>query len=101
MDDKKKKARFEMIKKLAKEKMSDLGGIGEGLKGKKLSKVEVIAKDEEGLKKGLSKAQEILKAKLGEDSSDSDEEEEEECEACKGEGCSHCESEDEYSSEED
>jgi hypothetical protein len=94
--DKKKKARMEMLKKLSKEKHSEMHtGLGDALKGKKLSKVEVIAKDEKGLAEGLSKAKQILKAKLGELPSEEDSEEvEEDCEACKGEGCDHCSEED-------
>lgn len=99
---KKLKARMEMLRKLSKDKGSDLhSGLGESLKGKKLSKVEVIAKDDKGLADGLSKAQQILKAKLGEKALESDKEEEseessdeyadgEECEACEGKGCEAC-----------
>lgn len=97
MDIKHKKARMEMIKKLAKEKVSEAhSGLGEALKGKKLSKVEVIAKDEKGLEKGLSKAQEILKAKFGDkvdETEDESAEDEELCDACEGEGCPVCKEE--------
>lgn len=93
MSDKKKQARFEMIKKLAKEK-SEIPSLGDKLKGKKLSKVEVVAKDEKGLEKGLSLAKQIMKAKLGKKAEESEEESEESCEGCE-EGCEHCiESED-------
>lgn len=92
------KARMEMLKKLSKDKGSDLhSGLGEKLKGKKLSKVEVIAPDEKSLAKGLSKAQQILKAKLGDavdETEDPAEDAEELCAACEGEGCDHCEEED-------
>lgn len=96
MDNKHKKARMDMLKRISKEKMSEgHSGLGEMLKGKKLSKVEVIAKDKEGLEKGLSKAQQILKAKFGEEHSDDEDEMEKEdseeaCEECDGEGCEYC-----------
>lgn len=95
--DKKQKARMEMLRKLSKDKHSELhSGLGDKLKGSKLSKVEVIAKDEKGLEAGLSKAQQILKAKLGDKLDSLDEnvaEEIAECEECEGEGCPHCEEE--------
>lgn len=102
---KKLKARMDMLKLLSKDKSSELhSGLGEKLKGKKLSKVEVIASDKEGLKKGLSKAQQILKAKLGEEvlgeEDSEDESVEEPCEHCEGSGCKHCEGEEEDSEEE-
>jgi hypothetical protein len=93
---KKLKARMDMLKRLSKEKQSEShSGLGEALKGKKLSKVEVIAKDKKGLEEGLSKAQQILKAKLGdklveEEGEEEEEYEAEECEECAGEGCEHC-----------
>jgi hypothetical protein len=99
MSDKKQKTRSEMIKKLAKEKVSDLPSIGEGLKKKKLSKVEIVAKDDEGLKKGLSMAEKLLQAKFGdklnkeEDSEEETEESDEDCEACNNEGCPACKDE--------
>lgn len=92
--EKKHKAKMEMLKMLSK-MMSDDGheGLGEGLKSKKLQKVTVAAPTSKGLKEGLSKAQQILAAKLG--SSESEESESEEaCEECEGEGCAACESED-------
>lgn len=76
MDSKKLKARSEMIRKLAKEKSSDLPGIGEGLKKKKFSKVEVVAKDKKGLEEGLSLAQKLMQAKFGDKVKDEDESEE-------------------------
>lgn len=95
--DKKKLARMEMLRQMSKSKAGEAHkGIGDLLKGKKVQKVSVIAKDEEGLEKGLSKAQQILKAKLGEKLlDDEDEEMEEECEHCAGKGCEECEEEDE------
>lgn len=113
MKNKKSLARMEMLKRLAKSKGSDLhSGLGEKLKSKKLSKVEVIAKDEKGLQAGLTKAQQILKAKLGalpseeeevsgdeeavaadEDGEETEEEAHEDCEYCHGQGCVACEDE--------
>lgn len=107
MNDKKAMAKKMMLEKLSKElRDGSHKPIAEGLKGKKLSKVEVIAKDEKGLEKGLSKAQQLLKAKFGDaglsedemedvDSEEYSEEEEEEidesCPICDGEGCKACE----------
>lgn len=100
----KQKARMEMLKKLSKDKGSELhSGLGEKLKSKKFSKVEVIAKDEKGLNEGLSKAQQILKAKMGdqvlsddkvdESEDESMEDSDEDCEVCHGEGCPVCKDE--------
>lgn len=99
MNDKLKKARFETLKKMSKDKSGDMfsSKLGDKMKAKRgLSKVTVMADDEEGLKKGLSKAQELLKAKLGEkfglEDKDEDETEEhdEECP-----GCDYCSDEEE------
>jgi len=67
---------------------------------KKMMKVSVAADSEKDLEKGLSKAQQILKAKFNdmptEDSNPMEEEESEdleECPMCKGEGCKACEKE--------
>jgi hypothetical protein len=101
--DKKQQARMEMLKALSKKKGSEIHAPkAEEFKKKKLSKVTVMSDSEEGLEKGLTKAQEILKAKLGKMfGDDSKEELEEECEECKGEGCSHCmEDEEEEETEE-
>jgi hypothetical protein len=100
MKDKMKKARFEALSKMSKDKSGDLFGpkVGEKMKAKRLSKVTVMAEDEKGLAKGLTKAQQILKAKLGDmfDEKDEDEEDEGEysCPACEDEGCEMCEEED-------
>jgi hypothetical protein len=95
--EKKHKAKMEMLKMLSK-MMSDDGheGLGESLKGKKMQKVTVAAPTSEGLKEGLSKAQQILAAKLGSSESEESEESESEesCEECEGKGCPACESED-------
>ena len=81
------------IKEDSRKPMSD------ELKAKKLQKVTVMAPDEEGLEKGLSKAQEILKAKFGKLGLDEDEMEDmdehmENCPICGAEEeCEHCEPE--------
>lgn len=101
---KKKQARFEALKGMAKSKFADKSfgsKVEEKLKAKRLSKVTVMAEDEEGLKKGLSKAQQILKAKLGEKFGleDDEEEEEEHDEECPG--CEVCEEESEDEEEDE
>ena len=90
--EKKAQAKAEMLKMLSKVMSDDMyEGVGEGLKSKKLNKVTVAAPDKKGLQEGLSKAQQILAAKLGDSSEPSEEGEEEgECEECGGEGCPYC-----------
>lgn len=100
--DKKKLARMEMLRKMSKDKSGEMySPVGEKLKSKKLSKVTVIADDKEGLKKGLSKAQQILKAKLGEKLGleESEEESEHECPICEDEGCEECHEEEDSDEE--
>jgi hypothetical protein len=96
MDDLKK----EMLKLLKKEMMMSMKekkrGLFEGMlpSNKEVKKVTVMADSDEGLKKGLSKAEEIMKAKLGdmEESEDEEMEDEEyECEECKGKEECECE----------
>lgn len=105
MDAKKKAARLAMLKAFSAKKSSEMNEPkAEVLKKKKLSKVTVIADDKEGLEKGLTKAQQILKAKLGKLIDEKEEDETEEisehdCEECEDEGCELCEEEEE--SEED
>jgi hypothetical protein len=71
--------------------MDDMEGDSYGDELKGMKKVTVAAPDEEGLKKGLSKAEQLLKMRSGMDMDSEDEEEsEEECEGCE-EGCEHCE----------
>lgn len=98
--DKKKAARFEALSKMSKDKSGDMFGpkVADKMKSKRLSKVTVMAEDEKGLAKGLTKAQQILKAKLGEmfdekDEDESEEAEEHSCPACEDEGCAECEEE--------
>lgn len=80
MESKKQQARHEMLKKFSKSKGSELHEptVGENLKAKKLSKVTVVSDSEDGLEKGLTKAQELLKAKLGAKFGLTDEDESEE-----------------------
>ena len=82
----KKQLKEEMLKML-KSDMMDMKkeskkGLFDGIMPKKgeMQKVTVMADSKEGLKKGLSKAQEIMKAKLGIDPEM--EEEKEECSEC-------------------
>lgn len=61
--DLKKKARMSMLQELSKTMADDqYGGLKDKMAGK-LDKVTVMANSPEGLKKGLSKAEEIIKKK--------------------------------------
>lgn len=105
MEDKKMKAKSEMLKMLSKMMHDDMySGMGDGLKSKKMSKVTVAAPDAEGLKKGLSKAQEIIAAKMGKGEMKDEydmEDEYEDCGDCGGKGCESCEEESESESSEE
>ena len=92
----KRSAKLSQLKELSKEMKKMMGdGFAEGMKG--MQKVTVASDSKEGLQKGLSKAQEIMKKKgLMEDMSEEKEDKEEVCEACEGEGCKHCEEMEEY-----
>jgi hypothetical protein len=71
MDDK-AKMKEELLRELKANMMEMMGEEKRGLiMPKKMSKVTVMSDSPEGLKKGLSKAEEIMKAKLG--SADGDE----------------------------
>lgn len=106
MKDKKSQAKAEMLKKLSS-MMGDErhSGLGEGLKSKKMSKVTVMAPDKVSLAKGLSKAQEIIKRKTGEDYATPDENmdaaladhefEGEKCPYCE-DGCEVCSGDESY-----
>lgn len=88
-----------MLKKDMQEMMNEEkdGTLGDLLKGKEgMQKVTVMAEDEEGLEKGLSKAQKILKEKYGEDAEledemedmmEGEEDEEELCPMCEKMPC--------------
>jgi hypothetical protein len=93
-------------------KLSQLGELSKEMRkmmgdnfGKSLKKVTVAADSEEGLKKGLSKAQEIMaKKKMMPEmmpEMEDESEEMEECEACEGEGCEECEESEEYEDSEE
>lgn len=98
---KKIEAKQSMLKELSKKhKDSSFKNIGDGLKAKQ--KVVVAAPDKEGLEKGLSMAQKLLKARFGEIKDEEESEEEyEDCAECKGEGCAHCEESEEEESDEE
>ena len=75
--DKKLQAKYAALKKTSDSLKEDTRKpFAEELGKKKLSKVTVMAKDEKGLEKGLTKAQELLKAKFGELGLEEDEMEE-------------------------
>lgn len=101
-----RKSGFQALRDDMKDLMKEEGlGHFSKLMPKKMMKVTVAAPDEKSLEKGLSKAEQILKAKMGEPSEESkmespleesmeDEmESEEECEDCQGKGCPLCQSE--------
>lgn len=67
--------------------MDEMEGEGFGENLGSMKKVTVAAPTEEGLKKGLSKAEEIMKMREGMEMDD-EEESENECEEC--EGCPKC-----------
>jgi len=71
MYDKKKECKMGLLKELKRAMLDDMReGFGEELKGKK--KVTVVADDAEGLKEGLSKAEEILQKRMEMMGSDED-----------------------------
>ena len=73
----KKSAKAAMLKELSKEMSDDqYSPLKDLMKGKKMQKVSVMSDSPEGLKKGLSKAEQLLKMK-GYDSEDSEDESEE------------------------
>lgn len=66
--DKKKDAKTCMLKKLSDEMKGMMReGYDDSDLGKKLMKVTVAAKDKEGLEEGLSKAEEIMKGRMGDE----------------------------------
>jgi hypothetical protein len=96
MSNKKLDAKKAMLKQLSGKTRNEMNSkVGEDLKSKKLSKVTVAAPSKEGLKKGLSLAEKLIKAKYGmdEDEEETDEEHEHSCPACEDEGCVECEEE--------
>lgn len=104
MKDKKLDVKKAMLQKLSQDlREGSKKSFGDELKSKKMQKVTVIAPDEKGLEKGLSKAQQLLKAKFGEmgleedemEEMDGEESSEHECPMCSGKGCGECEEEEE------
>lgn len=91
----------EMLQMLKKEMMQlvrqDKNEKFGGMLPKKMEKVTVMSDSKEGLKKGLSKAEEILKAKMGksEESEDESEEMEDEYKCPECEGKEECECDEE------
>lgn len=93
-DDMKKMAMKKSLMQLI-DMMDELEGEEYGDKLGSMKKVTVAAPTEEGLEKGLSKAEQLLKMRAGMDSEESEDEEGEEEESCEGceEGCPMCEGE--------
>lgn len=90
--DLKSKAKLSQLNELSKEMKKMMGD--DYAKG--LQKVTVASDSPEGLKKGLSKAQEIMEKKgLMKEEMEDKAEEKEMCEACEGEGCEACEEQEE------
>lgn len=89
-------AKAAMLKELSKEMSNDANsGLKDTLGKKGMKKVTVASDSSEGLKKGLSMAEKLMKLK-----GVSSEDDMEECEGCKGEGCKMCEDGEEGMSEE-
>lgn len=89
-----KKAMLKSLKSEMKSMMGEGRNDLSDMLGKKKMKVEVDADSKEGLKEGLSKAEEIMNSKLGPMSAPKDDESEseyEDCPVCEGEGCEECE----------
>jgi len=101
--EKKAKAKSAMLKELSKEMSDDMYSPMKDMIGKKgLKKVSVMSDSPEGLKKGLSVAEKLMKLKKDQSPSEDGETESEEqsCSSCKGEGCDMCEGGEESSSDE-
>jgi hypothetical protein len=83
MDNPKKQAKLDLLKDLRKMAMGMISdGSGEEMPGE-LQKVTVAAKDKEGLKEGLEKAEDLVGGEESEDSMDDMEEDEESPEVLK------------------
>lgn len=88
--EKKAMAKSEMLKELSKEMSDDMYSPMKDMLSKKgMKKVSVMSDSPEGLEKGLSMAEKLMKLKQ-EQSGKS-----ESCEECSGKGCLACESEEE------
>ena len=97
--EKKAKAKSEMLKELSKEMSDDMYSPMKDMIGKKgMKKVSVMSDSPEGLEKGLSMAEKLMKLKSEQKGVSS--EDESSCEMCKGKGCPSCESETEEESPE-
>lgn len=93
--EKKAMAKSEMLKELSKEMSDDSYSPLKNMLGKKgMKKVSVMSDSPEGLEKGLSMAEKLMKLKKSQSNGES-ESEEESCSSCKGKGCPMCESESE------
>jgi len=101
--EKKAKAKSEMLKELSNEMSDDMYSPMKDMIGKKgLKKVSVMSDSPEGLKKGLSLAEKLMKLKKDQSAPEEGETESEEksCASCKGEGCAMCEGSEESMSDE-
>jgi hypothetical protein len=97
--EKKAKAKSEMLKELSKEMSDDMYSPMKDMIGKKgLKKVSVMSDSPQGLEKGLSMAEKLMKLK-SKQGGESEMEDESSCEMCKGKGCRACESEESESPE--
>ena len=95
----KSKLKLEMLEMLKQEMKDMMGEEKKGILSEKMpKKVTVMSDSKEGLEEGLSKAQQIMKSKLGmlpemESEEMESEESEDKCEMCEKEPC-ECEEED-------
>lgn len=87
----KSKMKMEMLEMLKQEMKEMMGEEKKGMLSKNMpKKVTVMSDSKEGLEKGLSKAQQIMKAKLGslpEEDYEKEDEMEEMCEKCEESPC--------------
>lgn len=89
--EKKAKAKSEMLEELSKEMSNDMYSPMKDMIGKKgMKKVSVMSDSPEGLRKGLSMAEKLMKLKK--EQNGESEMEDESCPMCKGKGCPECES---------
>lgn len=94
-------AKAEMLKELSKEMSNDANsGLKDTLGKKGMKKVTVASDSSEGLKKGLSMAEKLMKLKGVSSEEGETESEEKACKSCKGEGCKMCEGGEESMSDE-
>lgn len=102
--EKKAKAKAEMLQELSREMSDDMYSPMKDMLGNKknMKKVSVMSDSPEGLEKGLSMAEKLMKLKSeqkGMPSEETEMDEESSCEMCKGKGCRSCESEESESPE--